>query len=395
MLAPGAVPAVPEATVEHAIRVCVPRARRCGKEGGDERISYAALGILARALASSEGANRGYRAFVGRSLGEKAVRAAMRELEAVGYRFRFTLRKSSGRVRTLTIFSDKPLIPQQARAVALGQARGGDFLVEGLASPAPEPTDERDRLRRSHRAATGAARSDQGKRGKSPGRTVPRSTAGRSTVSRSSAALSLRDTKSSKEDLTLPHPHPPQEWEGATAPGAGPGPVGPGTGAGVAGGVAASAAHSIDPAKASLIVECLPAPMQVLDAVGARQVVDLLAERVEAGWTPTQIRELLDQPLPLRVHRMAGLVASRLRDNVAVDQAPRRLEAAAARRRAERERQRLEALEAQAEMETVDPVFEAVWERVKAEMPDAGYTVWAFEARERLKSYDLDAASSQ
>lgn len=125
MLAPGAVPAVPEATVEHAIRVCVPRARRCGKEGGDERISYAALGILARALASSEGANRGYRAFVGRSLGEKAVRAAMRELEAVGYRFRFTLRKSSGRVRTLTIFSDKPLIPQQARAVALGQARGG------------------------------------------------------------------------------------------------------------------------------------------------------------------------------------------------------------------------------------------------------------------------------
>ena len=214
-------------------------------------------------------------------------------------------------------------------------------------------------------------------------------------MSRSSAALSLRDTKSSKEDLTLPHPHPPQEWEGATAPGAGPGPVGPGTGAGVAGGVAASAAHSIDPAKASLIVECLPAPMQVLDAVGARQVVDLLAERVEAGWTPTQIRELLDQPLPLRVHRMAGLVASRLRDNVAVDQAPRRLEAAAARRRAERERQRLEALEAQAEMETVDPVFEAVWERVKAEMPDAGYTVWAFEARERLKSYDLDAASSQ
>ena len=136
--------------------------------------------------------------------------------------------------------------------------------------------------------------------------------------------------------------------------------------------------HRVDDARLALIGECLPASMQVLDAVGARLVADLLVERVEAGWTPAQIRELLDQPLPLRVHRMAGLVASRLRDNVAVDQAPRRLEEAAAQRRAERERTRLEELETQAE--TVDPVFEAVWERVKAEMPDAGYTVWAFEA---------------
>ena len=206
----------------------------------DERISYAALGILARALASPEGANLGYRAFVGRGLGEKAVRAAMRELEAVGYRFRFTLRKSSGRVRTLTIFSDEPMTPQQARVVALEQSRG-DYLVEGAASPDPEPTGEGERLRRSHRAApvaarpdgrashraaTGAARSDQGKQGKTAGRTVQRSTA-----ARSSAALSLRDNKSSKEDLTLPHPHPPQEREGPAAPSADPGsgPVGSGT----------------------------------------------------------------------------------------------------------------------------------------------------------------------
>lgn len=118
----------------------------------DERISYAALGILARALASPEGANLGYRAFVGRGLGEKAVRAAMRELEAVGYRFRFTLRKSSGRVRTLTIFSDEPMTPQQARVVALEQSRG-DYLLEGAASPDPELADEGERLRRSHRAA--------------------------------------------------------------------------------------------------------------------------------------------------------------------------------------------------------------------------------------------------
>ena len=118
----------------------------------DERISYAALGILARALASPEGANLGYRAFVGRGLGEKAVRAAMRELESVGYRFRFTLRKSSGRVRTLTIFSDEPMTAQQARVVALEQSRG-DYLMEGAASPDPELAGEGERLCRSHRAA--------------------------------------------------------------------------------------------------------------------------------------------------------------------------------------------------------------------------------------------------
>ena len=127
----------------------------------DERISYAALGILARALASPEGANLGYRAFVGRGLGEKAVRAAMRELEAVGYRFRFTLRKSSGRVRTLTIFSDEPMTPQQARVVALEQSRG-DYLVEGAASPDPESTGEEERLRRSHRAALHRSTAERG-----------------------------------------------------------------------------------------------------------------------------------------------------------------------------------------------------------------------------------------
>ena len=35
----------------------------------DERISYAALGILARALASAPGMHLGYRAFAGRGMG--------------------------------------------------------------------------------------------------------------------------------------------------------------------------------------------------------------------------------------------------------------------------------------------------------------------------------------
>lgn len=352
----------------------------------DERISYAALGILARALASPEGANLGYRAFVGRGLGEKAVRAAMRELESVGYRFRFTLRKSSGRVRTLTIFSDEPMTPQQARVVALEQSQG-DYLMEGAASPDPELADEGERLRRSHRAATGAARSDgrashraatgaarsdQGKQGKSPGRTVQRST-----VARSSAALSLRDTKSSKEDLTQPHPHPPQRSTSPTSPGEGQGSVGSGNGCAdeaVAEVAAASpvatseprkcrrgpqrrpgdakapgggrGAESVSEADLAILAACVPESMRVMDARGLGLVVGLLRERLDAGWAPGEIKRLLDSPLPERVARMAGLVASRLRRLVAVGESPRAQAVAASR-----ERERLEAQRAAAEDE--------------------------------------------
>ena len=339
----------------------------------DERISYAALGILARALASPEGANLGYRAFVGRGLGEKAVRAAMRELEAVGYRFRFTLRKSSGRVRTLTIFSDEPMTAQQARVVALEQSQG-DYLLEGAASPDPELAGEEERLRRSHRAATGtarsdgrashraatgAARSDQGKQGKSPGRTVPRFT-----VARSSAALSLRDTKSSKEDLTPPHPHPPQRSTSPTSPGEGQGSVGSGIDScdeavaevTAASPVATSATHggrrtpqkrpgdakasgggrgaeSASEADLAILAACVPESMRVMDARGLGLVVGLLRERLDAGWAPGEIKRLLDSPLPDRVARMSGLVASRLRRLVAVGESPRAQAAAATRER--------------------------------------------------------------
>ena len=356
----------------------------------DERISYAALGILARALASPEGANLGYRAFVGRGLGEKAVRAAMRELEAVGYRFRFTLRKSSGRVRTLTIFSDEPMTAQQARVVALEQSQG-DYLLEGAASPDPELAGEGERLRRSHRAATGTARSDgrashraatgaarcdQGKQGKTAGRTVQRST-----VARSSAALSLRDTKSSKEDLTPPHPHPPQRSTSPTSPGEGQGSVGSGIDSGdeaVAEVTAASpvatsvlpegrrgpqephrspkgltsvsegdrGAESVSEADLAILAACLPESMRVMDARGLGLVVGLLRERLDAGWAPGEIRRLLDSPLPDRVARMSGLVASRLRRLVAVGESPRAQAAAASRERERLARERAAVVDA-------------------------------------------------
>lgn len=359
----------------------------------DDRISYAALGILARALASPEGTNLGYRAFVGRGLGEKAVRAAMRELESVGYRFRFTLRKPSGRVRTLTIFSDEPMSPQQARVVALEQSRG-DYLMEGAASPDPELAGEEERLRRSHRAATGAARSDgrashraatgaarsdQGKQGKSPGRTVQRST-----VARSSAALSLRDTKSSKEDLTQPHPHPPQRSTSPTSPGEGQGSVGSGIDSGdeaVAEVIAASPVATAAPQAArkatqkpprsakdpaampgggrgaesasdgdlAILAACVPEQFRVMDACGLAVVVGLLRERLDAGWRAAEIKRLLDSPPPAEgVKFMSRFVAKRLERLVAVGQSPRAQAVAA-----ERERERLAAERAAAEDERV------------------------------------------
>ena len=181
----------------------------------DSSISYGALGILARALATAPGADLGYRAFAGRGMGEKAVRAALGELEEAGYRHRFTVRREGGRIRTVTVFSD----------VSMGRAEALSELPEEQRAGVVDPEEPRQscgsRVRRSHRAADGAARSDLGKRtpsegsvdnlsddgrcaatgaarsdldkqGVSAGRTVPRST-----VARSSAALSLRDTKPS------------------------------------------------------------------------------------------------------------------------------------------------------------------------------------------------------
>ena len=152
----------------------------------DSSISYGALGILARALATAPGADLGYRAFAGRGMGEKAVRAALGELEEAGYRHRFTVRREGGRIRTVTVFSD----------VSMGRAEALSELPEEQRVGVVDPEEPRQscgsRIRRSHRAADGAARSDLGKQGVSAGRTVPRST-----VARSSAALSLRDTKPS------------------------------------------------------------------------------------------------------------------------------------------------------------------------------------------------------
>ena len=71
-----------------------------------------------------------------------------------------------------------------------------------------------------------------------------------------------------------------------------------------------------------LVRWCLPQPMQALDGPGVAVVVPLLRERLEAGWRPEGLREVLAaDPLPDRVRHLAGLVAHRL-GRVPVDEAP-------------------------------------------------------------------------
>lgn len=217
----------------------------------DERVSFAALGILVRALATPPGAHLGYRAFSGRGMGEKAVRAAMRELEAAGYRHRFPVRGAGGRLRTVTVFSDVAISEEEAleeyvsaedRARVVprrrpddgpdGEGCGGSGGGPSGPGPAPTPVagggagadggDPRggspqtsypqDHGPASHRAAPPAARwpeprndaenSESTVRRSTVARsTAPRSTAPRSTVPRSRTALPLRGTNSSSSSL--------------------------------------------------------------------------------------------------------------------------------------------------------------------------------------------------
>ena len=107
-------------------------------------------------------------------------------------------------------------------------------------------------------------------------------------------------------------------------------------------------AESASEADLAILAACVPESMRVMDARGLGLVVGLLRERLDAGWAPGEIKRLLDSPLPDRVARMSGLVASRLRRLVAVGESPRAQAAAATR-----ERERLEAKRAAAEDERV------------------------------------------
>ena len=91
--------------------------------------------------------------------------------------------------------------------------------------------------------------------------------------------------------------------------------------------------ESSSEADLAILAACLPESMRVMDARGLGLVVGLLRERLDAGWAPGEIKRLLNSPLPDRVARMSGLVASRLRRLVAVGESPRAQAAAASRER--------------------------------------------------------------
>lgn len=137
---------------------------------------------------------------------------------------------------------------------------------------------------------------------------------------------------------------------------------------------------------AGLLGACLPPGLLGLDAAGARRVGALLAERLEAGWRPEEIRSLMDQPLPSRPRHLSALVAYRLRANVDPALAPAATVAAAGRGRAAAEEARREASRCRADAlaagprREADPAFVEALGRVRETMPGASRLEVALEA---------------
>lgn len=349
----------------------------------DPNLSYAAVGVLARALAAPPGAALGYRAFVGRGLGEKAVRAVLRELEEAGYRWQFKVQRG-GLIRTLTVFSDVAMTMEEALREVRTTASGHIFECStetarlrrsDRAAPVaarsdqhkcdPESNPVDNSLGEGDRAATGAARCDLRKHPISAGGTVQRSTA-----ARSSAALSRRENKISKEILTDQTSREEPAQAGGLPVGSGPVGETPENLRAPRGAPAATPEPDRSPGvDLQALATCLPEPMRVMDTQGARMVAGLLGERLGAGWRAEEIRSLMDQPLPVGgVGRMAALVARRLRDNVDPGLAPGRLREAARESEAQR---RVVPPKVEEPVLSVDPEWDAAWAWALQEYPEA------------------------
>ena len=183
--------------------------------------------------------------------------------------------------------------------------------------------------------------------------------------------------------------HQTQPDQEVTSPGgcaaSRPGPVGSGGGDARSGASAGRARRDASPATgrpgsvaaglpvevAELLGDCLPDSMQNgLDRQGALRIAGLLRERLDAGWRPHQIRQVMDQALPARVSRLSGLVASRLEANVDPVLAPDKVKAAAERRRQEAARRRSEEI-AGPDRPAADPAFERALAQVREQMPGA------------------------
>ena len=160
----------------------------------------------------------------------------------------------------------------------------------------------------------------------------------------------------------------------------------------------------VDEASA-LIGACLPEWMQAMDRTGARQVADMLAERIAAGWTPAQIRGLMGEKPANGVRRMSSLVAYRLDQNAGIADAPQARTAAARQAQAaaiDAARQaQAAAITAAAEAAKTpeerarEEAHKRLWEHMRAAHPQASNAELAGLVHEAMKQVnDLSAVRS-
>lgn len=253
-------------------------------------LSYAALALLLVTLSLPPGARAGYRELTGRGMGEKATRQALRELESMNYRFRFTHRRQ-GQLRDLTIVSDVPLRPADAFAEAQRMMLAGGFAESMITACSSHPEFV------IQDPATSAP--DDKIEGKTAGRTVQCST-----VARSGTAQVSKDTfkESSLRSDSLTHQPSGRalrvvggEEEQTTVSDVAP--AGP------------SAAPNWN-----LISKAIPhSHRKGLRGKAAHRVSEVLEMLIASGWTARRINErLADNPLPPAVRNPPGLLISRL-----------------------------------------------------------------------------------
>lgn len=293
----------------------------------DPGVSIPALGLLTVMLGLPAKAPMGYRAFLGRGLGEKAVRNFLRELEAAGYRWRFQARVG-GQLRTVTLIFEEPAsITQAWQAVSELTSGPVERCLNEQAQPDSVKADCVEQRPLSDRAATGAARSDKDKQGavaepvqgESPSRTVQRSSASRSSASRStvarrSAAQPSKDGSNGwVTDVTQPNQTKPAR--DSTAPASMPVPDGNGrAGSGLVG-LLDQKGEDIADQDWDVLVECLPPRMRRIEPSATAVVASALRRRVEAGWSPDALRATLagnSLPPDSEIRNLAGIVSHRI-----------------------------------------------------------------------------------
>lgn len=293
----------------------------------DSNVSIPALGLLTVMLGLPAKAPMGYRAFLGRGLGEKAVRNVLRELEAAGYRWRFQTR-AGGQLRTATLIFEEPASAAQAWDAAAKLVNGPleRCLNELTQESAAQADLEQNPL--SRRAAAGAARYDKEKHDNAaggtgsemPSRTVQRfsaarSTVARSTVARSSAAQPSKDgsngwvtavtqpnqTEPAREDVPVSESVESRSPDGSAGSGLD--------------GLLAQARDDVDGADWQVLVDCLPPRMRHVDPSAIGKVAEALRKRVEAGWSADALRATLagnSLPPDSEIDNLAGLVCYRI-----------------------------------------------------------------------------------